>query len=156
VSDRDRDRRSAPVAAVSDLELLRRAPLVTGRYQTWKPGEGVPIRSTVGYPRFWRHGPLVHARDITPYGVFGRDDLDGAAAQAAYVTRLDDLGDTVVFNLAAIARDHPGEQLVVLCFENVPAGESCHRRWFAGWMEDRYGLVVPELAAPASSAPTLF
>ena len=25
--------------------------IVTGRYQTWQPGDGVPVRTTVGYPR---------------------------------------------------------------------------------------------------------
>ena len=45
---------------------------MTGRYAKFRPDLGVPIRSTVGYPRFWRHGQLIHARDITPYGVFGR------------------------------------------------------------------------------------
>jgi hypothetical protein len=27
----------------------------------------------------------------------------------------------------------------------VHAGEVCHRRWFDGWFEDRYGIVVPEV-----------
>jgi hypothetical protein len=63
------------------------------------------------------------------------------------VRRLDTHAETIVEHLAAIGRRHPGEQLVVLCFENVDAGADCHRRWLAEWLEERYGVVVPELEA---------
>ncbi len=135
-----------------DLELLANAPLVTGRYQSWKPGDGVPIRSTVGYPRFWRHGPLWHATEITPYGVFGKG-LDHDTARASYRRRLDRHAGAILVGLSQVARRHPGEPLVVLCFEDVHAGEVCHRRWFAEWFEERYGVAVAEL--PAAQARLL-
>jgi hypothetical protein len=127
------------------LELLAAAPLVTGRYGKFNPDLGVPIRSTVGYPRFWRHGPLVHAKEITPYGVFGNRELDDSAQRIAYLARLQDLAVPAVEFLAGVARQHPGQRLVVCCFEDVHAGEECHRRWFADWFESRYGIAVPEL-----------
>jgi hypothetical protein len=136
----------------SDCELLADAPLVTGRYQSWKPGDGVPIRSTVGAPRFWRHGAMPHLREITPYGVFGKG-LGHAAARAAYRTRLDQHADAIVASLADLARRHPSQALCVLCFEDVHAGEQCHRRWFASWFEERHGLVVPELPAEQPPLP---
>jgi hypothetical protein len=137
-------------APVEDLELLADAPLVTSRYQTWQPGDGVPIRSTVGWPRFWRHGPMWHNRDITPYGVFGQH-LGEDEARTAYLKRLDRHAEAVVNGLAEVARQHPGEALVVMCFEDVHAGEVCHRRWFAEWFGRRFGIEVPELPArPAS------
>jgi hypothetical protein len=128
----------------ADLDVLEAAPLLTGRYQNWRPEHGVAVRSTVGTPKFWRHGELIHARAITPYGVFG-SGLDVDAARSAYVARLEARAQSVVAFLAAVARQHPGQPVVVLCFDNVHAGESCHRRWFAGWFEDRFGIAVPEL-----------
>ena len=139
-------------ASKDDCELLANAPLVTGRYQSWQPGHGVPIRSTVGAPRFWRHGEMPHLREITPYGVFGKG-LDHEAARAAYRTRLDQRGDAIVAGLADLARRHPAQALCVLCFEDVQAGKECHRRWFATWFEERHGIVVPELPAAQPSLP---
>lgn len=129
-----------------DIKTITKTKLVTARYQDFKPDLGIPVRSSVGAPRFWRFGPLAHSRATTPYGVFRNDDLRTLQAQhIAYHARLDELGDEVVTELADIARDHPGEgPLVLLCYENVHAGGDCHRRWFAEWFEDHYGIVVPE------------
>jgi hypothetical protein len=104
----------------------------------------VPIRSTVGYPQFWRHGPLWHVTGITPYGVFGKV-LDDDTARAAYRNRLDDHAEVILASLAEVARRHPGQPVVVLCFEDVHTGQDCHRRWFAEWFEERYGIAVAEL-----------
>jgi hypothetical protein len=137
---------------LEDLALLAAAPLVTGRYQAWRPDSGVPIRSTVGYPKFWRHGAMPHAKEITPYGVFGKG-LDPDTARTAYRKRLDHHAETIVASLADLARRHPGKALCILCFENVHAGEACHRRWFAEWMEERYGIAVAELPASQPQLP---
>ena len=127
-----------------DLEELAAGRLVTGRYKTWRPGDGVAVRTTVGYPRFWRHGPLVFVRELAPYGVFGQG-LDPDEGRRRYRERLDANAPAIVTNLAEIARQHPGEPLCLLCFEDVEAGEACHRRWFAEWAKERYGIVVPEM-----------
>jgi hypothetical protein len=140
-----------------DLALIAAAPLVTTRYQSFRPGDGVPIRSTVGEPKFWRHGPLVFVRQLAPWGLLSRSMSD-ADAQRIYVERLDRDANTIVAALAEIARQHPDRPLVVLCFEDVHAGQVCHRRWFADWFRDRYGTDVSELE-PAGSVPadpTLF
>jgi hypothetical protein len=137
---------------VDDLELLATAPPVTGRYQSWKPGDGVPVRSTVGYPRFWRHGPLWHATEITPYGVFGKG-LDNDTARAAYRRRLDRHAGAILASLGEITRTHRGQRVVVLCFEDVHAGQVCHRRWFAEWFEEHYGIAVAELPAAQAQLP---
>jgi hypothetical protein len=118
--------------------------LRTGRYQTWRPADGVPIRSSVGKARFWRHHfEPIHVTEITPYGVFGRQ-LDDDDARALYLSRLDRLGGRAIAKLAGIARAHPASNgLVVLCFE--PAGEPCHRVWLREWFADRHGIDVPEV-----------
>ena len=117
------------------------------------------IRATNTAPRGWRGPPLVHVRSITPSPKVAFDkSITDAEAEQLYLRQLDDLGDVVVGDWPIVARQHPGQALIVLCFEDVEAGESCHRRWFAGWMRDRYGLVVPELAtprpAPVEGAPS--
>ena len=138
--------------AFDDLELLTDAPLVTGRYQSWKPGDGVPIRSTVGYPRFWRHGPLWQVTEITPYGVFGKG-FDAGTARSLYRKRLERHAATIPASLGDITRRHRGRPLVVLCFEDVYAGQVCHRRWFAEWFEERYGIAVAELPVAQAQLP---
>ena len=142
-----------PSSTHDDLQVLAAAPLVTSRYQNWRPGDGLAIRTTVGAPRFWRHGPMPHIKEITPYGVFGHG-LDPDTARLAYRERLEDHAETIVPALAALSRVHPGEALCLLCFENVHAGEACHRRWFAEWFEERYGIVVPERPPHAKDSGT--
>jgi hypothetical protein len=127
--------------------MIRVAGLVTSRYQTWKPAQGVPIRSTVGAPKFWHGEPLVVVPQIAPFGIFGRH-LPTDEARRLYLARLDRHGLEILAALVAIARSHPSQPLVVLCFENVNGGQTCHRRWFAEWMQDRHGVEVPELSAP--------
>jgi hypothetical protein len=120
--------------------------LFTGRYQTWRPGTGVPIRTTIGSPKFWRHGPMERIAGITPYGVFRNPDLETTEEQqAAYMARLDDRADQILTDLDKLAARHPGKNLVILCFDDVWAGVECHRRWFANWWETRFGTEVPEL-----------
>jgi hypothetical protein len=138
--------------AVEDLELLAENRLVTGRYKTFRPSDGVPIRTTVGAPKYWKGGPLIQLREITPYGVFG-EVLDHAAAEEAYRQRLDRYAEIIVAGLSEVARQHPGQALCLLCFEDVHAGQVCHRRWFADWFEERYGIEVPELGAPGHQMP---
>jgi hypothetical protein len=139
-------------ARPDDLDVLRAAPLMTGRYQTFRPELGVPVRSTVGAPTWWPHGDLLHARDATPYGIFG-SGLDDDAARAAYLDRLDRHDEQLVGFLADVARRHRGQPVVVLCFEDVHAGQSCHRRWLADWFQARFGIEVPESADRRRSPP---
>jgi hypothetical protein len=136
---------------MTDLELLRATGLATSRYVSWCPEHGVPVRITVGYPRFWGSRPkLVDFRLVAPYGLMGKD-LPTDECHRRYVERLDDLGDQVVATLAGIARDTPaGVTLVLLCFEDVLAGEQCHRRWLAEWLELHHGLVVSEVVVGAA------
>jgi hypothetical protein len=126
--------------------------LATGRYAAWRASDGVPVRSTVSAPRSWPHVvELEFAAELAPYGVFGRTELSDDEAKALYVARLDQHAHRVVSALAEIARRHPGETLVLLCFEDVDSGQACHRRWFAEWFEGRLGIVVPEVTSPSGA-----
>lgn len=128
-----------PTKTNPDLTTLRKAGLRTGRFATFKPDQGVPVRTSVGYPRFWRHGALPHARAVTPT----TRKTDPGDREAAYRLDLSAHADDVLAELAAIARAHPGRPLVLLCFEENPA--DCHRSWLAAWLHDRFALDVQEV-----------
>jgi hypothetical protein len=128
-----------------DLAIIRATTIVTGRYQTWRPEDGAPVRITVGAPRFWgTRRPLVDGRLLAPFGLLS-PSLPLDECRRRYEQRLDARADRIVSLLARIADEHPGERLVLCCFEDVEAGEECHRRWFAEWMQDRHGIAVPEV-----------
>ena len=129
-----------------DLDLIARAGLVTSRYAGFELRYGVPVRISIGEPRFWRLGPLEFVRELCPWERASWDRPTEPERRAVYEQRLERHADPVVARLAQIARVHGGgHQLVLLCFEDVWAGQECHRRWFAEWFEARYGVVVPEL-----------
>jgi uncharacterized protein (DUF488 family) len=66
---------------------------------------------------------------------------------ARYRERLDKTGTAKLWRVFhAISRKHGGARLVLMCFENVLAGELCHRRVWADWFEERTGQHVPELS----------
>jgi hypothetical protein len=89
---------------------------------------------------------------VDPVWNFGRD-LDADEARELYRQRLDRHAESVISNLARLARQHPDQALCVLCFEDVLAGQPCHRRWFAEWFEERYRITVAELSADQPRLP---
>jgi hypothetical protein len=126
----------------ADLDVLRDARIVTGRYQRFQPTEGVPVRTTVGAPRFWRHGTMLQAKAITPWYEFR---LPEEEAEVAYKDRLDREAGRVIHQLAGLVAQAGDRTLVLLCFDDLNAGSYCHRRWFAEWLWDSYQIEVPEL-----------
>ena len=121
--------------------------IATSRYQGHSAilASGLaPVRVTVGAPRFRLGFDLAGACTmLAPYGAFGRD-LDDEEFAAVYRQRLDRFGvDAIRSELKTLAGDAPG--VVLLCFEDVHAGQSCHRRVFAQWWQERTGEEVPEL-----------
>ena len=114
----------------------------------------VPIAISRGKPR-WRLpyryrvlGQLAPSREV-----FSIEDPDEFTA--AYLAQLDELGaEKAVSDLARIGTEHGGRPLVLLCFE--APGEFCHRRILADWLEERTGVMVPELGpgiVPYTSPP---
>jgi hypothetical protein len=133
------------MSELSDLEIVEKAGLRTARYATFKPEMGVPVRTSVGYPKFWRHGVLPHSRVASPTGVFRNPTLVSLTEQrVAYFQRLGDLRADLLAELADIARANPGQPLVLLCFEDVTKDE-CHRTWFAEWFQGTFDVPVTEV-----------
>jgi hypothetical protein len=119
--------------------------LFTARYVDYDPVWGVAVRTTVGFPRGWRYGPLEHIRPVTPYGLLHIKSREAFAQQ--YLARLDHAGATAVeARLAGIAGRHGGRPLWLCCFEDLSKpGEWCHRTLLAEWIEERLGIAVTEV-----------
>jgi hypothetical protein len=123
--------------------------LATSRYQN---GEMInasglaPTRTSRGYPRF----RLKYKIAGSVPGLYPtREELsiqDNDEFERDYCSRLDDLGvDVIRGRLETVARDAAKPGCVLLCYEDVHAGEACHRRTFAKWWQSKTGQAVPEL-----------
>ena len=148
-----------PDGLVADLVLLSKTPIVTARYTGFRREHGVPVRTTVGAPKYWRsnrQGDLVHFKEMAPYKILGNAALKTDEDQRrAYWMRCEELAVPIVQTMAEIARTHPDQTLCLLCFEDVHKGQQCHRRWFARWFEMRFGLLIPEWTPEAPEAQQL-
>jgi hypothetical protein len=122
--------------------------IVTSRYQAADrvvESGLVPVGTTVGNPRF-KLGYSLAGRCglLAPYGLFGKG-LSESEFRAGYIERLESQGvEKIGARLVEIAgEDAPG--VVLLCFEDVHAGEFCHRTIFAEWWTEQTGEPVHEL-----------
>jgi hypothetical protein len=125
--------------------------LFTARYADYDPACGIAVRTSVGMPRGWRHGPLEHVRRLTPYGL--RHITDRAEFTRLYTARLECAGAEPIFTrLQGISDAHDGQALVLCCFEDVrKPGVWCHRNLLGEWLEDRLAIEIVELGrSPAA------
>jgi uncharacterized protein YeaO (DUF488 family) len=123
----------------------------TSRYsnQAIAASDLVPVGITAFPPRF----PLAfqvaaHLRELAPSpGMLSQvraGTITEEEFRERYLARLDALGAGRVREMLTTAQgDTPG--IVLLCFENVHAGERCHRRYLGNWLQTKLGLVVEEL-----------
>lgn len=118
--------------------------LATSSYKAFRQSMGVPVQTSVGRPRFPIDYELrEEVRDLMPLGLL---NLKGDAFREAYIAQLDRLDlDALRAQFTAIQKRHDGKRVVLLCFEDVKAGEHCHRRDFADWWQARTGQRVPEV-----------
>ncbi|MGW2320085.1 hypothetical protein [Streptomyces sp. NPDC001680] len=124
--------------------------LFTNRYQQFQPAQGVPVRITLGAPRFKLPYSLTHAvRELAPRReYFTRPLLEFTAA---YRADLDQLGPArIAERLREIVNAEQDHRLVLLCFEDLADPKLwCHRRVFAAWWKDVTGDEVRELGPKA-------
>ena len=107
---------------------------------------GVPVQTSVGRPWFRLDYELhEQVRELMPRGLL---KLEGDVFRKAYIAQLDKLDlDALRAQFEAIQKRHDGKRPVLLCFEDVHAGEFCHRRVFADWWKERTGRLVREVGA---------
>ncbi len=132
--------------------------LFTHRYQDFEPSMGVPVRITLGAPRWTLPYSLEHqVREAAP----SREYFGSARPvyEAAYRAQLDRHGvKFYASRFQGIAKAAGDLRLVLLCFEDLSKPDQwCHRRMFAAWWKERTGEKVRELGplGPAFEQGTL-
>ncbi len=140
---RHRQGKRIPIRKAKAKSVVR-VELATSSYRQFGPGMGVPVRITLGKPRFRLSYSYEEIRLLAPTPRIFR--LGGGDFDHEYRKHLEKIG---VERLETIFEDvagrHDSGRLILLCFENVLAGESCHRRSFARWWEEQTGEAIPEL-----------
>lgn len=124
--------------------------LFTNRYQEYQTQQGVPVRITLGAPRFKLPYRIVHSvRELAPRREYFSKPLP--AFTAAYRQDLDRAGAERLAGLLQAIADTAGDhRLVLLCFEDLADPTLwCHRRIFASWWKDVTGDEVRELGPRA-------
>jgi hypothetical protein len=111
---------------------------------------GVPLGTSIGHYRGawpWRRPEQVDA--IKPWSTFRKmDDRPEHEQIARYKQQMAGEQRRIEATLDGLTRTYPGETLVVLCHCDLArwGPRSCHRRWFAEWVDEQYELTVPDLA----------
>ncbi len=110
----------------------------------------LPVGITVGSARWLRYELAATVGMLAPFGDVNGVPLrrieDEAVFEVAYRARLERFGvGAIGAVLAALVAAYGARGAVLLCFEDVHTGESCHRRTFARWWEEQTGVVVSEL-----------
>lgn len=119
--------------------------LATASYATFRPSMGVAVQTSVGRPKRIDYEAREQVRELMPYGLL---KLRGDEFRRAYRARLDKLDlDALRAKFDAISKRNGHKRLVLLCFEDVHAGQHCHRRDFADFWLERTGQRIPELGS---------
>jgi hypothetical protein len=129
--------------------------LFTTRYQQFRPGMGVPIRTSNGAPRWKLKYPIDHVmKELAPDWATMR--YAKPEFTEAYFGKLDKVGPTTIaMRFRAIAETENEHRLVLLCFEDLAKpGQWCHRTIFADWWLHRVGDEVREIGPIADPVPT--
>ncbi len=113
--------------------------LATSSYRAWNPSMGVPVRASLGVPR-WFQAPVVDLPSVWPFGLF-KAGLEPEEFTRRYRHRLHRQQHRVLRELADL-REAYGD-LCLLCHE--PAGAFCHRQVLAAWLEEKLGEPVEEI-----------
>jgi hypothetical protein len=119
----------------------------TGTYQRFEPSMGVPVRSTVGAPRFSLGYTLTHSwRAAMPDRAWLSNKVNEADFRRMYRHRLHQLGvDRLMEEPLRIAEITGDNRIVALCFDDLrKPGMWCHRVFLAEWLEE-HGVPVIEL-----------
>jgi hypothetical protein len=117
--------------------------IVTSSYRRYSPGDGVPVRITLGKtpPYFSYPHETLRVLAPPPWVFKIEDEEQFRRAYRHHLYRA--TAERIAQALEEIASRHPGRRLVLLCFE--ADARECHRSMFASWWEERTGQRVHEL-----------
>ncbi len=124
--------------------------LFTGHWTTLyraNPTDVVPVRTSVGVPRFWSEAKgFPQSTILTPAGLTKIKAMD--VFTLAYERKLEKAGgvEAIYAELNGIAQEYC-KPLVLMCFEKDP--KDCHRGVFARWWQEQTGDTINEWSATA-------
>jgi len=104
----------------------------------------VGVGIAVGKPRWKPKYECEHYSPLAPWGLFKK--YTGDEFKERYILQLEKLGTTFIRkDLQDISNRHGGKDVVLLCWEDLSKGLTCHRRYFAEWWEKLTGEKIDEL-----------
>jgi hypothetical protein len=130
--------------------------LYTARYQEFLPEWGIPVRSTLGNPRFRLPYTLAGWwRGVTPRREWFHSEFGDFRRSYRHMLHQQGLDRLMTEAAAFLGKDEdPAHaRLVVLCFDDIrKPGVWCHRELMGEWFTEQ-GVPVIELCGPAAGAP---
>lgn len=126
----------------------------TCTYQEFDPSYGIPVKSTIGHPRFklrytleanWQHAAPEKTFINAPKPLF----------REQYFGKLDRTSPITFTALAEHLREVTGRDapVVLLCFDKLWQPDTwCHRTLFGEWWLEQTGEEVPELGRTSHGA----
>lgn len=127
--------------------------VATCAYKQFQDSMGVLIGTSTGNNR--QRAGIIYARTLAPWSTFRKIE-DPVEAEPVYRAQLDrdiakiedqlsQVSDRVRY-LTSSLKLEVNPVLVFACFEDLGLKDYfCHRTWLAGWLNDTYGIEVPEL-----------
>ena len=129
--------------------------LATCSYSQFKPEMGLPVRASLGGPRWWKK-PIPREQtvfEIAPGRQYFKEP-DDEVFHAKFRAQLDRIGvehlidrfNDVGFSAGCAI----GDTLVAMCFEKLMTWDDlrCHRSMFRIWWLEQTGEQIPELGLP--------
>jgi len=112
--------------------------LFTSSYSRVDPGTLVPVRTSIGAPRFAGYA-LEEWPSVYPWGLL--DVTDPEEFRRRYRHRLYRQTPRILHELGELLDRYDGWPLALCCFEADPA--ACHRSVLAGWLAEK-GVAIKE------------
>lgn len=144
---------------------ILRYQIATCSYSAYKPEMGLPIRASLGGPRWWKGGIEHVMLEIAPGRAYFREP-SWSIFEAKFREQLDRFGiEHLIQRFNGIGESaglKPGAVLVPMCFEKLASWDDkkCHRAMFRHWWLEQTGDMLPELTlkdtTPTEEHPTLF
>lgn len=142
--------------------------VATCSYREFRPEMGVPVRISLGVPKFPVSGfePGRQIKILTPGGHYFR--AAKPEFDRMFYQQLDRAGVQEINSQLEQMKRWENAPLVLLCFEQLGRSvynegddlfeveaQICHRRMFAKWWRDQTGEEIPELGVRPTLVPSL-
>lgn len=132
--------------------------IATCSYGEFKPEMGMPVRTSVGFPKWFSHPSVAWENTYPRYSWL---HLPYDEYHAKYISKMNSIGaDTLRQDLVFMAETYEKlthaapERAVLLCFEKLSkAGAWCHRTILATYLEEHLGCTIVELGAKPVPLP---